>query len=555
MKKRVLLFFLVVALSMTLCACAAKTQDAPGGGLTATDIHTITAATTPKTMYTTAPAVQRHPNLADKHKDSVYVDSRMYGGCLSLTGDVKITVVFVDDKQASWDAAAVKKQKAACEKAAKTIEKAAKKYGQALSISFVYTQATVSGVPSLNDDGTFAKSVLKAAGLPAIDALNDTLEQQYKVKEAPVVFAVNHAGRSYASPNYGGEHVVLHTNSDAFMHELYHVFGAEDFYFPEKTKQAATSRFGKSIMITSEQEVVDSLTAYLIGWTDTLDSNAKGFLEDTDYLTSALLSKAYEEETFTGYVTNRDMGTYVYTGNLVEGMRGSGKATLVYDNGDKYVGDQKDGDFHGQGTYTWKGGNKYTGAWVNGERTGQGTYVSKEGNTYVGSFSNGKYHGQGTYTWKSGEKYVGAWVNGERTGQGTYETSDGVWYSGGFKKGQFHGTGTYIWASGDKYVGDWVNGDRTGTGTMTWTNGVTYKGDWKNDSREGQGTMQWADGSKYVGSWKANKQHGQGTHVWSNGDKYVGEWAYGLQHGYGTYTWSDGGSQSGAWNNGKFLLG
>jgi hypothetical protein len=62
--------------------------------------------------------------------------------------------------------------------------------------------------------------------------------------------------------------------------------------------------------------------------------------------------------------------------------------TLTWSEGDKYVGEYKDGKGHGQGTYTWASGSKYVGEWKDGKRQGQGTYTfgkgPNEGDRYVG---------------------------------------------------------------------------------------------------------------------------------------------------------------------------
>ena len=60
------------------------------------------------------------------------------------------------------------------------------------------------------------------------------------------------------------------------------------------------------------------------------------------------------------------------------------------EDGDKYVGEHKDGKYQGQGTYTWKDGGKY-----------------------VGEFKDGEYDGQGTHTWSDRFKYVGSWKGGQ----------------------------------------------------------------------------------------------------------------------------------------------
>ena len=78
----------------------------------------------------------------------------------------------------------------------------------------------------------------------------------------------------------------------------------------------------------------------------------------------------------------------------------------LWENGTKYMGEWKDGEFHGQGTMTYHDGRKYVGEWKNGKRHGQGTYTwcfycnwcsSLPGgtNSSISSFADGKkYEGE-----------------------------------------------------------------------------------------------------------------------------------------------------------------
>ena len=46
---------------------------------------------------------------------------------------------------------------------------------------------------------------------------------------------------------------------------------------------------------------------------------------------------------------------------------------------------------------------------------GQGTLTWSDGDKYVGEFKDGKQHGQGTLTTTDGQKYVGGWKDGGTT--------------------------------------------------------------------------------------------------------------------------------------------
>ena len=112
--------------------------------------------------------------------------------------------------------------------------------------------------------------------------------------------------------------------------------------------------------------------------------------------------------------------------------------TDTYANGNKFVGEWKDGMWHGQGTYTHADGNKYVGEWKYGKWHGKGTYTNTKGDKYVGEFKDGNRHGQGTYAQGNGEKYVGEYKDGKSHGQGTVTFADGrvqkgIWENGKLK--------------------------------------------------------------------------------------------------------------------------
>ena len=85
---------------------------------------------------------------------------------------------------------------------------------------------------------------------------------------------------------------------------------------------------------------------------------------------------------------------------------------MSFPNGEKYVGEVKDGQPNGQGTYTWANGAKYVGQWTDGLRNGRGTYIWPNGERYVGEFRNNKKHGQGTLIYANGRQYVGEFKDG-----------------------------------------------------------------------------------------------------------------------------------------------
>ena len=73
----------------------------------------------------------------------------------------------------------------------------------------------------------------------------------------------------------------------------------------------------------------------------------------------------------------------------------NGHGTTISANGSKYVGEFKDGKYHGQG-FLCVGDQKFSH------------------DEYVGEFSQGEFEGEGTCRWADGRKYVGRWKGGEK---------------------------------------------------------------------------------------------------------------------------------------------
>ena len=88
----------------------------------------------------------------------------------------------------------------------------------------------------------------------------------------------------------------------------------------------------------------------------------------------------------------------------------SGLGSLTYPDGEKYVGEWKDGKKHGQGTDIFSSGNKYEGEYKDGEKHGQGTYTLTDGNRFEGEWKDGKPWNLTIYN-KDGN-IIGKWVNG-----------------------------------------------------------------------------------------------------------------------------------------------
>ena len=126
---------------------------------------------------------------------------------------------------------------------------------------------------------------------------------------------------------------------------------------------------------------------------------------------------------------------------------------------------------------------------------GKGAYFHLNGDKYVGEYKDGKRNGLGTFTWSSGDKYVGEHKDGKSDGQGTYFHLNGEKYVGEYKDGKRNGLGTFTWSSGDIYVGEFKDGAKHGQGYMMLANGKVGLGEYANNSPNGRFISYKADGS------------------------------------------------------------
>jgi len=74
-----------------------------------------------------------------------------------------------------------------------------------------------------------------------------------------------------------------------------------------------------------------------------------------------------------------------------------------------YLGEYKDGKFHGQGTFIWNDGYYHEGEFMDGTPNGQGTETLPNGQL-VGEYKDGKPWNVKGYDTEG--DIIGKWVNG-----------------------------------------------------------------------------------------------------------------------------------------------
>ena len=99
-------------------------------------------------------------------------------------------------------------------------------------------------------------------------------------------------------------------------------------------------------------------------------------------------------------------GTYIFTSGISKG--------------DIYVGENKNGEFHGQGTYTWGpegewSGSYFVGEYKNGVRDGYGVYTVSNGDQFIGEYKNDAMNGIGVVKFSDGSGFISYFSNDEPT--------------------------------------------------------------------------------------------------------------------------------------------
>lgn len=230
------------------------------------------------------------------------------GNVQSCRGKIHIRVFFVDDGKATWNDEARKAYRAVINDAIATLQRES---GLGAGIEMSWSEKNLKMAGSF-ENGLDAHKVIPALlGVPnksGVTRFQNDLRKSERCDEAPLVFVWNWRFRDSASQSASqsvarrsGEWATIGVDDlrndpawekHTFIHELLHLFGAEDFYYPRAIEAAAQKWLPGSVMNSGNGMEIDDLTRVLIGWDSTLTEAAEQFLKATSSITLAEINKA-----------------------------------------------------------------------------------------------------------------------------------------------------------------------------------------------------------------------------------------------------------------------
>ena len=242
--------------------------------------------------------VEDHPEIQKNY----FLASRGKGASKRLRGRVVLLSCFLQRGGRPFSEDAKRNYYAALRDATLWLEEEAKKFRVPLTLESMHFDIPVAKDATPRDGFRLVKDFLRSA---TVKEAQEYYEKRLGADETPFLLVFDEEGRSFAFEEAVGlaaedELSVVFRKKDGYssftvIHELLHQFGAQDLYFPAAVRERAERYFQNSIMGIGKQEM-DDLTAYLIGWKDTVSAATYWFLKDTLWLDAKGWCDACSEE-------------------------------------------------------------------------------------------------------------------------------------------------------------------------------------------------------------------------------------------------------------------
>lgn len=234
----------------------------------------------------------RHEEIQRIYKNHYFLSFKDMGGVRELVGNVDVIVFFVSDSQSSWTDSAKKKYRETHYDAMQYVQRTARQKGVSLQIRNAYVDASLSIDCLPENYSLWSTEIIRRYGVTDIPAYQSRHEAVKQCTEVPILFVFNKPFRSRAAcadwaTRTRGEMSLISSQYSkyAIIHELFHQFGAVDLYYPASVEALVKRLNYPSVMASYGSMYIDSLTSYLIGWTDEINSSAVQILERTKHFT------------------------------------------------------------------------------------------------------------------------------------------------------------------------------------------------------------------------------------------------------------------------------
>lgn len=219
-------------------------------------------------------------------EDHIFLRSKNKGMSRCMRGNVLVEMVFVSDRQTDWVQDEKDQFYSVYKTAMEGLCKQAAAAGVKLSFSTVIGAFRYQGVMNPNEFSTVIVPQVQARYLQEQGFTNHqefaaSRKETCQADEVALIFVMEKHFRAFAMSSDDLEYCVLTEGNDAhaISHELLHLFGAVDLYYPYHIYGLTMQYFPKTIMCTYEGQEVDPLTQYLVGWVDTPSQKVKEFMD------------------------------------------------------------------------------------------------------------------------------------------------------------------------------------------------------------------------------------------------------------------------------------
>lgn len=199
-----------------------------------------------------------------------------------------------------------------------------------------------------------------------------------------------------------------------------------------------------------------------------------------------------------------------YIGYEFVDHKATGSGKMIYSDGDFYTGSMINGYRDGIGEFHWAvDGDRYEGQWKKGDKHGEGTMYWKDGRTYSGGWDSDYASGHGRSQSANGSIVEGLFRKGWlKFNENHYQTAGGIQYHGESLDALPNGEGCMIWPDGDKWEGKNINGEREGLGTLYKQADQSFvEAEYHDDRRNGYGIKWYIDGKREVGRFHGEDHH------------------------------------------------